>query len=162
MTFKSSNINREESLEYLFNENYTNLCFFVKKNIGNISDTEDIVQDVFLNIWTNKDKIPKNIPFKAFIYKSCKNKAIDFLRHKKIEREYESEILIKYAFDDKIDLNQVELNELNEKIDEAIKTLSPMTKVIFEYSRNEGLKYVEISEKLKISVKTVDRIYQKH
>jgi RNA polymerase sigma-70 factor (ECF subfamily) len=55
-----------------------------------------------------------------------------------------------------MDDNPVETLELQKKIDDSIEIMPPERKKIFMMSRNEGLKYKEIAEKLGISVKTVE------
>lgn len=120
--------------------------------ISNRHDAEDIVQDVFLNIWRAKPAFKNEIAFKSYLYLSTRNRCIDFLR--KNRPQFES-----------VDLAQEMPNEIDYLIkeeafrilDKAIKTLSPQTQQVLNLSLR-GLSVKEIAKDLKISVNTVKTV----
>lgn len=65
-------------------------------------DAKDVIQDVFLNIWTNKKlQFAVLADIKKYIYTSIKNKKISLLRHSKLVQDVEVDVLetdMKYAF----------------------------------------------------------------
>lgn len=147
-----SNFNK--SLEYNFNEYYLDLCYFVKSLIGNINDAEDIVQEVFCTFWAKKNQFKSEIEIKANLYKSCKNRAIDFLRKKSLENDYRA--MTQLLITSKENTRDTNKEILDDIIDSCICSLAPLTTKILMHKINDGMKNKEISNKLEISIKTVE------
>lgn len=116
--------------------------------------TEEIVQDVFLNIWRVRETLSGIDNFKHFLLVVARNKAYDALkkqlreeqRRRAWEKEYEQEPL---TFDTENELSNADL------IEQAIDQLPPRRKEIYLLSRHERLTYKEIAERLKISTESV-------
>jgi RNA polymerase sigma-70 factor (ECF subfamily) len=100
----------------------------------------EIVQQVFVKTFENKDKLNPNYSLKSFLYKSTYNKFIDLYRKKKSM----SALHEQYYFL----LEQLTSDNEND--------LSDKLKEIFCLSKQSGLSNVEISEILDISLKTVE------
>ncbi len=137
----------------LFDETYSALCFFVDKYLSDLDKSRSLVQEFFVDLWINHEKL--NIPFspKSYLFNSVKNKTIDYLRKEK-RRHNVGEPDENYKSVPFHDL--VEEAELAEKINQSVENLPEKCKQIFILCRYEGFKYSEIAEKLNISVKTVE------
>lgn len=148
----------ELAFELLFRKYYGRLCGFANKFIGSSTESEEIVQEVFLNIWNRKEKLKLNEEIRSYLFKSVQNLCFNYIQHQKIVDKYYSAIEIAYKnqTDDFNTYESVLYNELQTKVDEAISTLPKACRRIFKMSRVEGLKYAEIAQKLNISVKTVE------
>jgi len=116
---------------------------------------EDVVQEVFLKIWQNREKMSDVDNFNAYIYRIAQNYAIDELR--RFSKETLS--LTSHFSADEIVINgPVEdlLNkEISQKIVEAVNKLPPQQKIIYTLHNEEGFKYEEIASQLDISVSTI-------
>jgi RNA polymerase sigma-70 factor (ECF subfamily) len=149
------------AFDKLFKQNYILLRNYAFKLLQDKSLAEDIVQDIFFNIWAKRAELDKITNIKAYIRTSTHNACIDILRKRfqsgiKIEDSsvYEFEKL--YA--DILQYQETYLNkELSLKIAEAIERLPPHCKTIFVLSRSFGFKNKEIAGKLEISVKAVEK-----
>jgi len=124
--------------------------FFLKS----IEEAEEITQEVFVAVWENRSKIDPKKSFSSYIFGIAKNKIFNLIRQKVhyiqfIEKNSEENEIIN---DEKNFLNK----ELQNLINECIENLPPKRKEIFKLSREEGLTYKEIAEKLNISENTVD------
>ncbi|WP_346860895.1 RNA polymerase sigma-70 factor [uncultured Draconibacterium sp.] len=137
----------------LFDENYTPLCFFVNKYLSDLDKSRSLVQEYFVDLWINHQKI--NIPDspKSYLYNSLKNKTIDYLRK---EKRLSQRAAMDIPQNSTPFRDLVEEAELNKKINASIEKLPPKCRQIFKLCRFEELKYSEIAEKLNISVKTVE------
>jgi RNA polymerase sigma-70 factor (ECF subfamily) len=141
----------EQYMQVLFKTFYKNLCLFARQYINDIEKCEDIVQDVFLNIWEKGELIDSESQVKGYLFTSVKNRCLNFLRdHKKFSDGSE---LPQHGQSDN---SRVEYAELEKILKTAIESLPEKCREIFEMSRFRNLKYQEIADKLGLSIKTVE------
>jgi RNA polymerase sigma-70 factor, ECF subfamily len=148
----------EIAFELLFRKYYVRLCGFANKFIFDTDEAEEIVQEVFLNIWNKRDHLKLGDEIRPYLFKSVQNLCFNFIEHKKVINDYYSVLAIVYE-NRQEDFNSYEsvlYAEFQKKVDEAIGTLPDQCRIIFQLSRMNGLKYAEIANKLGISVKTVE------
>jgi len=119
-------------------------------------DAENIVQDVFLNLWANRHKIEKGTSLKYYIYTIAYHASINIIRKKLKESDYLEHLMsLQEPLEEAVDL-QVEFRELDEKLKSIIDALPDRQKEVYILHRVERLKYSEISERLGISVNTIE------
>lgn len=150
--------NEELAFEILFRKYYVRLCCFANKFIANSAESEEIVQEVFLNIWNKRSHLKLDDEIRPYLFKSVQNMCFNFIEHKKVIDNYYSVIAVVYK-NQAEDFNNYETvlyNELQKRVDSAIESLPAQCKKIFQMSRQDGLKYIEIAENLGLSVKTVE------
>ena len=140
----------------IFSVYYRDLVMFAFSFTHDMEDSEEIIQDVFVKLWEEHEKINITISIKSFLLKTIQNRCIDWHRHKKIVNSYSTYIidnspLFEYDTD-----NYILRSELEGKIEKAIASLPEKFKEAFEMNRFEGLKYTEIATKLNVSVRTVE------
>lgn len=146
--------NEKDAFELLFRTHYEGLVSFAFKYIGNQAEAEEIVQEVFLNLWNKLDSIEVDISLKSYLYQATRNKSLNIIKHRIVQRKYQDHAKF---YDDPFDyFNPMELEELQQKIQAAIDKLPPKCKEVFALSRFEEKKYKEIADHLGISVKTVE------
>jgi RNA polymerase sigma-70 factor, ECF subfamily len=148
----------EIAFELLFRRYYLRLCGFANKFISNTTESEEIVQEVFLNIWRKRDLLKLDNEIRPYLFKSIQNLCFNFLEHKKVVDNYYSviEVVYKNQAEEFDTYESVLYTELQTKVNAAIGSLPDQCRKIFQMSREDGLKYNEIAEKLGISVKTVE------
>lgn len=147
-----------QAFELIFRKYYVRLCGFANKFIANTAEAEEIVQEVFLNIWAKKDQLTLNNEIKPYLFKSVQNLCFNFIEHQKVIDNYYSviEVVYKNQKEDFDTYESVLFTEFQTKVDEAIGSLPEECRKIFRMSREDGLKYAEIADKLGLSVKTVE------
>ena len=133
---------------------------FAKNYVPANEDAENIVQDVFLILWERKEEIEISFTLTTYLFTLVKNRCLNFLRHKLIEEEYNSQLKEELGFKlyalETFDYSYQSEEELQEVIRRALDTLPERCREVFIKSRIEGLKYKEISDELGISVNTVE------
>ncbi len=150
-------INGDQSaLEELFNYYYPRLYNFSKSFLKIEEGIDDILQEVFIKIWQNRESIKKPDTFNSYIFTITKNLLLNELRRKLSDSKTKSEIQNRSLAEEYHQFEQIEFKELKEKLDFEIENLPEKQKEIFILSRKEGLSHKEIAEKLKISTKTVE------
>ncbi len=145
----------EGVIQLLFKEHYSYLCKSVYRYVKDGSTTEDIVQNVFMKLWTKRESINVKTSFKPYLRRMAINEAISYLRGLK---RYSEPDLIPEAMTDANDNveRQYLQSELSEQVRNAIDSLPPKCRTVFLLSRYEELTYKEIAEKMEISPKTVE------
>ena len=140
------------SFNHLFFRYYGRLCAYVAEIIKDDFASEDIVQDLFIKIWTNREKIEVQESIAGYLFKSSKNAALNYLRSEKNKKNAVERISINKSLLTDYDIEQEEFLSV---LDKCINQLPARSKEVFLLYRIEGLKQKEISEKLNISVKTI-------
>ena len=145
-----------DSFERLFHQYYPGLCAYAESLVGKQEVAEEVVQDVFYNIWKNREslRIKKSLP--SYLFRSVYNNSMMYLRKMKRERFMEDGNTLEPAINSPDPLQKLQLNEMSELISKTLNGLPERTREIFRLNRQEGLKYREIADQLSISVKTVE------
>ncbi|MEP2025105.1 MAG: RNA polymerase sigma-70 factor [Reichenbachiella sp.] len=148
-----TDLSNENTFEKVFKAYYQQLAAFAYQYVESHETAEEIVQDVFTNVWSKSDQIEIRTAVKSYLYGAVRNACLNFIKHKKIERRYEEQELLK---SDGFETDFLELDELQMEIDAALNQLPEKCRQIFEMSRFEEKKYKEIAEELGLSIKTVE------
>lgn len=117
---------------------------------------EEIVQEVFMQVWTNRDKLNQIEAPASYLFKITANRCIDRIRRQDLE--IKMQYLVSKALhkeENSFQENLYDLGHTERLIKEAIQLLPAQGKLVFELHRNEGLSYQEISTHLQISRNTV-------
>ena len=153
------------SFSVLYLMYYPKLVRFAKEFVVLEEDAENITQDVFTDLWERRDAIDHIENVNAYLFRLVRNRCLDYLKHKVFEQKYaenvqasfEIELNLKLQSLDRFDVSDIsEGNETERLVRDAINSLPKRCRDIFLLSRMKGLKYREISEKLGISVNTVE------
>jgi len=146
---KSGNSNAMRTLYDMNRQKIMNLAL---KYTGNREDAEEILHDTFITAFSalNKNKLKDPQKFHSWLYRIGMNTSIDFLRREKKHRYTEvDEGNLQDKSRSGIDPEEEIINkEKNEKIKNAISTLSPRQKMIFTLKHHQQMKIREIAESL--------------
>lgn len=118
-------------------------------------DAEDVVQHTFFKVWEKRESINSNLVFKSFLFTIAYNGSIDMLRQRLKEKGHRESILIQASSHYNLQ-ERIEFGDLLDRVNQIAKELPPRKREIYLLSRVHNLSYLEIAEKLNISVKTVE------
>jgi RNA polymerase sigma-70 factor (ECF subfamily) len=137
---------------------YKRLYHFALAIVKTKEAAEEIVEDVFVKIWQNREHTGVIRNLKVYLYTATKNRSLNYLSQKARESITEPFDHIDIELDDTaISPEQLMITaELFAKIQRAVEALPPRCKMIFKLVREDGLKYREVAEILNISVNTID------
>lgn len=117
--------------------------------------SEEIVQDVFVKIWLNKEKLTSVTKFDAYLFTMARNHIYNELRKKTLEQPFvehlEQYFLQSFSLPDQ----EMSFKETNQLINKLVEQLPSQQRVIFRLSRYEGFSHNKIAEELGISALTV-------
>ncbi len=146
----------EHAFDHFFNYYYPGLVLYADRFLNNLHLAEEIVQSVFMKLWKDRRALDIHSSVKAYLFRSVQNKCLDMLKHKKVRNKHTLEMM-RSAENVREETWETYIEtELAALILEAVDKLPPECKKIFRYSRIRNYSYKDISEKLGISVKTVE------
>lgn len=148
---------RRDIFRARFQKHYPRLCNIAYGYVLDRDDSEDIVQELFINIWNKgKDNLPEK-EFMAYMTTSVRNSCISFLRRKQegtVSIE-DHQIAAHETIDDRDEYEDGEKTR-EEHLQCALDTLPPKCKDIFLMAKLQGMKYREIAAQLGLSEKTIE------
>lgn len=128
--------------------------FFVAafKYLGDAGQAQEVVNDVFVTLWQNADKVNIQSSLKAYLHRSVINRSLNLLDKSKRDRQQHQNAL---QTEEAAETREMETNELKLRLYQAIDHLPEQCRKVFRMSRFEQLKQQEIADRLGISIKTV-------
>lgn len=144
---------------------YSRLIWFAKEFVILEEDAENITQDVFADVWERWDSVEHIDNINAYLFRLVKNRCLDYLKHKVSEQKYIDKMQMTFEIEQSLKLQSLdrfdscvvtENRDMGMLIRAAINSLPERCREIFLLSRIEKLKYKEISDRLGISVNTVE------
>jgi RNA polymerase sigma-70 factor, ECF subfamily len=151
-----------KAFESIFRAYYKRLHGFAYSYVAQAETAEDIVQSVFLRIWSQREHWDPPGTVKQYLFIAVRNEALNMLRHKKVVDDSEDEVIRSFTVyqpgpeDLIIEKDQMDAEQLRRKIQEGIDGLSPRCRQIFLLNRRGGLTYTEIADYLGVSINTVN------
>ena len=149
--------NRDKgTFNLIFGYYYSGLCAFVNRYINNPQAAEDIVQDLFVKLWSNAPDLSIDVSLKSYLFTCVKNSALDFLKHEKVKQGYALGSIQPHSDVLPEDLWEFSETELQSVIDQALAKLPPRTREIFTLSRVGGANNQQIADRLGLSKRTIE------
>jgi RNA polymerase sigma-70 factor (family 1) len=139
----------------LFREHEHKLYAFVAKIFRSDAQAKDIVQDVFLKLWTIREQLHEIENMDAFLYRLTENRVYDYLRATATREKTRQELWQRIQHTNDSTTIPLEVKEYHHLVQQAIEQLSPQRKTVYLLSKEEGLKQQQIAEELRLSPHTV-------
>ena len=151
----------EKGINALFSLYFAPLCQVALRIVHNLDTAKDIVQDVFVKLWTHRMQLQIKTSLMGYLKQSVVNASID---HQRLAYEQRKVSLDHPATAGPEPLSAgseaadivVEGKEVALLVDQAIARLPPRCRLVFTLSRHHGLTYKQIAAQLDISTKTVE------
>jgi len=151
------NIKKDDasSLKILYEKYFESLCHFSIQFVKSVDLAEEVVSDVFTNIWFKRKDIGIKMSIKSYLYSAVKNQSLNYIKsEERLSGIFEKDSLQLVVYDRQPD-EKVINQEIQDKIESIIEELPEKRGIIFRMNRIDGLSYKEIAEVLSISVNTV-------
>ena len=155
-TFQKVSIIDKISYKSIFSNYYSGLVKYATRLLKDKIVAEDIVQELFIEIWVKRDKLSINTSLKSYLYTSIKNDCLDYLKSK-IKRTITEPLSENLLIDGSDNSNIMDVENIKLYIQKAQEKLPEKCSIIFHLSKNCGLSHKEISDKLNISKRTVEK-----
>ncbi|AZQ64597.1 RNA polymerase sigma-70 factor [Flammeovirga pectinis] len=159
MTFNDQNktqVITETTFRELFDKYYESIKSFVYYKLGDIDLAEDITQETYVKFWESRSKVVLDTA-KTYLYTIANNLALNHIKHGKVVLQFQQK---NSKADGESETNpefKMELSEFEDKLQSTINTIPDKSRDVFLMNRIEGLTYNEISSRLGISVKAIEK-----
>ena len=147
----------EDIFLFLFHKYYKDLVLFAGTILSDRRDIcEDIVQNVFLDLWSRRCSISIKTSLKSFLLQSVRNGCLDELRHAKIVRTHADYVAFLGNDMDSLTEQYILHSDLEFRLKEGLSAMPEEYRQAFELNRIHGLKYREIAATLQVSERTIE------
>jgi RNA polymerase sigma-70 factor (ECF subfamily) len=144
------------AFEQIFTTNYLNLCRFAHSIVHDEDSAQNLVQQVFINLWESRKSIGHVERLLPYLTATVRNHCINFLKRENRNLELSDAQLSRQT--ENTTENQINLNDFEEHLTIALATLPDRCREAFEYSRFYNLTNKEIAQRMNISVKGVEAL----
>jgi RNA polymerase sigma-70 factor (family 1) len=146
--------------EAAFNEIYKRywerLYIAARHRIADSYEAEEIVQDIFCNLWRKRNGFELTKGFQNYFSVAVKFEVINRMAKKSRENRVKKEVLVLSSAIDESTSDQLDFNELQGQLALTIKVLPEKCLLVFKLKHEEGYSQKQIAEELNIAEKTVE------
>ncbi len=142
--------------EALFSVNYQALCVTSYRIVQDKDIAEDIVQDIFYKLWENREALIIRTSLKSYLFQRVVDQSLEYV--KRFRSAFGKENFYpEDRYSDQVDKEHtMALKGVGKWVEEAVRSLPEVCRMVFILSRYHRLSYPEIASKLDIPPKTVE------
>ena len=144
-----------DSFEFIFRFYYGPLLAYASGILKDEAEAEEVVQELFLKIWRDREKMEVKHSLAAYLYKAVYHMCLHRIQKIKRRGQYRDFVMQHPAAQVPED-ERLHYAELAKKVFDVMKRMPQRRQDIFRLSRFQGLSYGEIARQMSISVKTVE------
>lgn len=148
---KRINERQMSAYQMLYSDYYAVLVVYARNFVGQQEIAEDIVQELFITMWEKEMSFLSFASFRAYLYNSVRNTALNYLKHQDVEERYIEYVQTTYGEVDESEVNEEEVYRLLFKVVDELP--SRCREIFLMYM--DGKKNDEIADVLSLSVETV-------
>lgn len=144
------------AFERLFEQYSQKLYHFSFSYLKSESESEDLVQEVFLKIWENRANIKTGTSFQSYLFTIAFNSIRKSFNNKARQNKFRTDLLEFLSVENSSLENYPDFEALLSKLDSIIEQMPERRKEIFLMRKKQGMAIKDIAKKLEISPKTVE------
>jgi RNA polymerase sigma-70 factor, ECF subfamily len=149
--------NDPSAMQTIFAAFHSPLCHLVYTIAKDTDQTKDIVQDVFIKLWQNRQQLEITGSLQAYLRRAAVNTALNYLERSNKWKKLDLGKADLTTFASNPTTQAISYQELSERADQAIHQLPIRTRAVFTLIRQEEMSYKEVAETLGISPKAVEK-----
>lgn len=144
----------EAAFRELYNRYWERLMAFARLQLGNAEDAEELLQDIFVQLWNRRDTLALKYSFHTYISAAVKYSIFRKLAERSKKRMVE--LSPDYEQADTSTQAWLDFRELREQLEAEVSLLPERMQLVFRLSREQGLDRQALARTLDITPKTVE------
>ncbi|HEV7347108.1 RNA polymerase sigma-70 factor [Telluribacter sp.] len=144
-----------QSFTRIYDAYHSYLFRFSLKFLKSPELAEEVVHDVFLKLWENRQSLSSELSLKGYLIKICKNHILNLLKRASREQALLAEITRSIVFEHTDTEDAIFAAELEVQVNQIIAQLPVQRQKVFRMYRFDGMNLDEIASHLAISKGTV-------
>ena len=148
--------NDEAAFTEIYNIFWKQLFYKAAQKVNNLYDAEEIVQDIFLDLWNRRSELCISTGLSTYLAACVKYKVINLLAKRQQQLRYQHYARNFLQLSDLSTENAIRLEELKRQLLKETTRLPEKCKMVFQLSREVGYSQKQIAMKLNIAEKTVE------
>ena len=145
----------KEGFKEVYDAHFDAVRRYIFYRCGDTELASDIAQDVFVKIWENRDSLDIST-IKPLLYKMATSYCINEYRRQLCRMNFEESMKQVHDSESSAE-DEMSFNELRAAYERILEQMPDKQRTIYLMSRENGMKYIEIAERLQVSVKTVEK-----
>lgn len=148
-------MNEQATFDHIFRMYHASLCFYAERTTGSRNDAEDVVEEVFIQCWTDAKVFDSEEHARYFLYRSVRNAALN--KFKASQRLIHKHNMAGMEYDDSVEshLDALIRSELMRDVYKEIQNLPAQEKKVILLSLQGDKKIQDIAKELNLSVQTI-------
>lgn len=145
----------EKAYKEIYDRFWAVLYRHASRMLSDEEEAEDVVQEVFLNLWSKAHTLELKTSLSNYLYTVVRNRIFDHFDHSKVKEKYMTS-LQKFIEHGNCETDfLIREKQLFELIQQEVDSLPERMREIFKLSRNSGMAYQEIAQHLNITESVV-------
>lgn len=144
-----------EAFRKLFVRYYPKVRYFILSLLKSEAEAEDLAQDVFVKLWTNREHFSEVKTFGAYLYVLAKNTTFNYIESRQNRQTNLEERPVEEE-EQTTPHDELVARDLQLLVDLVVESMPAQRRTVYRLSREAGLSNAEIAEKLQLSKKTVE------
>ncbi len=143
------------AFEQIFKRYWRGLYLMAKSKVQSHDDAEEIIQNIFSSLWEKRESLAiANLSF--YLQTAVRNRIINLIRSRVTQQKYWDYYKSFIPDQQAVTENEVDFDDLNVAVEEAVNHLPEKSKKVFRLSRFEGRSNAEIAKLLHLSEKAIE------
>jgi len=148
----------EKAFVMLYDLFSKDLSKYILSKISDLDLAQDILHDLFLSVWKNKDKLKEIKSLPAYLYSSCRYLIMAYYRKRVNSEVSEFDLSQLDILDESVELeDRLHYRYIIDLVEQEIENLPEKCKTVFKMSRYEYLSNKEIATRMDITESTVEK-----
>lgn len=142
------------SFEELFDSHWFELYQYALKVLEDKAEAEDIVQEIFCELWENRNAMAIEFHIRSYLFGALRNKILKYFRTRGVRKKH-AELLVQQLTSITQPLQDIVTDNLLETLLKEIDKFATREKEVFILNRIEGYTVKELADKFLVSEQTI-------
>jgi RNA polymerase sigma-70 factor (family 1) len=146
----------ERAFEAIYRRYVSSLYRYAKRNISIKEDCQEIIQEIFVSLWSRRENLDHVSVLEAYLFRMVKYKIIRYFQHESVKRKYAEHYKLFEAVYESTDPNEKDSSGLRNMIERGLADLPERCRQAVKLRLIENLSNTDIAMRMNITKGTVE------